>query len=188
VFSLFVGWLLAAGGAVGPSHAPAQDATDLDVATTSAWVIAAEDGAGERLVDGAQPEGATERLFTARFRYEGAQAATGLRIVLAVPEGFVYVAGSALGPGAETRYSVDGGRTFGAATDLTLPVDPQNPLRTSRPADPADYSHIRWELPGTHPAGLAGLVSFRARLAGAAMDAEAEAEAEAAAVLVQESP
>lgn len=170
-----LGWLLAAGSAVGPNCSSAQDTAGLSVDTTSAWVVAAEDGAREKLVEGARPEGATERLFTARFRYEGAQPAPGLQIVLAIPEGFVYVAGSALGPGAVTRYSVDGGRTFDAAADLSLPVDPQDPMSATRPAKPADYSHIRWELAGTHPPGLAGLVSFRARLAGAATGAALEA-------------
>jgi hypothetical protein len=182
VFSSSLGWLLVASSAAGANGSSAQDTAGLSIDTTSAWVVAAEDGTREQLVEGERPEGAAERLFTVRFRYQGAQPATGLQIVLAVPEGYVYVAGSALGPGALTRYSVDGGRTFGAASDLSLPVDPQDPIRATRPADPADYSHIRWELPGTHPPGLAGLVSFRARLAGAATGATAEAS------LVEESP
>jgi hypothetical protein len=117
------------------------------VQVESAWVVSAADGTAQRLVSGEQPEGAVEELLSGRFRYQGNAPAVGLRIVMAVPQGRQYVPGSAVGPGAELSYSTDGGRNF----------DGLEPLHA------AEVSHIRWDLPGTHPPGTAGLVSFRVR-------------------------
>jgi hypothetical protein len=142
--------------------AAALDVVEPTVTVESAWLAATTEG-GEHLVAGPRPEGASEQLVTARFRYEGTRPAPRLRIVLAIPDGMHYVADSALGPGAEISYSVDGGQSFGPAAALSLPVDADDPDTAMRTAKTTDYSHIRWELPGTHPPGLAGLVSFRAR-------------------------
>lgn len=150
-------------GIFGADPAAAQDVVEPSVIVESAWLAATEEG-GERLVLGPRPEGAGEQLVTVRFRLEGTKPAARLRIVLAIPDGMHYVAGSAVGPGAEISYSVDGGRSFGPAAALSLPVDAEDPDTAMRTAKTTDYSHIRWELPGTHPPGLAGLVSFRARL------------------------
>ena len=152
---------LAVAGILGPHAGIAQDVAEPRVTLESAWVVGAADG-GERLVAGARPEGAVQRLYTARFRYEGTRPAPGLRIVLRVPEGMIYVANSALGPGAEISYSVDGGQSFGAPAELSLPPVADDPEGEPRAATSADYSHIRWELPGPHLPGVAGLVSFRA--------------------------
>lgn len=153
--------LLAFAGILGPHPASAQDVAEPRVTLESAWVAGAADG-GERLVEGARPEGAVERLYTARFRYEGTRPAPRLRIVLGIPDGMQYVANSALGPGAEVSYSVDGGRSFGPPAELSLPSAADDPAGEPRAATTADYTHIRWELPGPHFPGLAGLVSFRA--------------------------
>lgn len=153
---------LAATTLLAPAPAGAQDVVEPSVTVESAWLVATEEG-GERLVAGPRPKGASEQLVTGRFRYEGTEPAGRLRIVLAIPDGMHYVADSALGPGAEVSYSVDGGRSFGPPAALWLPVDPEDPDTAMRTAKTTDYSHIRWELPGTHPPGLAGLVSFRAR-------------------------
>lgn len=152
-------------GVFGAGPAAAQDVVEPSVTLESAWLAATEEG-GERLVVGPRPEGAGKQLVTARFRHEGTKPAARLRIVLAIPDGMHYVAGSAVGPGAEISYSVDGGRSFGPAAALSLPVDAEDPDTAMRAAKTTDYSHIRWELPGTHPPGRAGLVSFRARLIG----------------------
>lgn len=110
-----------------------------------------------RLVAGVPAEAAEddaiERVYTGRFRHEGIVPAMGLRIVIEIPPGLHYVAGSATGPRAEISVSADGGRSFAPPGELT---------------EPADYTHIRWDLPGEFPPGTAGLVTFRARPATAA--------------------
>lgn len=146
-----------------PDIGGAQDAAEPQVSVASAWLLTAA-GEGERLVAGPRPEGAEQLLYTLRFRYEGQEAAAALAIVHPVPAGERYVADSATGPRAAISYSVDGGRSFGAPGALRVAHDGADPAAAAdRAATPADYSHIRWELPGPHPPGLAGLVSFRTR-------------------------
>lgn len=161
-------------GAVAASHAadsidvsgpaataPAPRAPELGpaeprVVVESAWLVPSEEPAGTRMVTGPRPADAAESLVTARFRYEGDAPAAGLRIVVAIPADLALVAGSATGPGAVVSYSIDGGASFDAADALTMP----------------DSTHIRWDLPGEHPPGIAGLVSFRARPIEAGAGAE----------------
>jgi hypothetical protein len=152
VFSWFargICLLATLGAGLARAEAPPERPAEPRVAVESAWVVAREDG-GERLVAELPPEGAVEQLVTLRFRHEGAERAAGLRIVHPVPAGTRFVPGTATGPGATLSYSIDGGRTFAAPDELP---------------DLAEVTHIRWELAGEHPSGLAGLVSFRVRAA-----------------------
>src|SRR5262245_7297642 len=57
-----------------------------------------------------------------------------------VPEHMNYVANSAIGPGTEVTFSVDGGFNYGKPESLTM----SNPDGTKRPASAGDYTHIRW--------------------------------------------
>ena len=148
-FSRFARGICLLAAAFGAGHARAETPAEPRVAVESAWVVAREDG-GERLAAERPPDGAVAQLFTLRFRHEGAEPAASLRIVHPVPAGTRFVPGSATGPGATLSYSVDGGRTFAAPDALP---------------ELAAVTHIRWDLPGTLPPGLAGLVSFRVRAA-----------------------
>ncbi len=124
---------------------PATPATTVE----SAWLVPAAPHGRPRLIAGPRPELAVESLVSVRFSYLGEVPADGLRILAEVPAGMRYVADSATGPGVELAYSVDGGVNF--MTVENLPV-----------AD--EVTHVRWDLPGRHVPGVAGLVSFRARL------------------------
>lgn len=159
-----------------PATPPAESFAEPRVQLESAWLVADEAGGRVRLVDGSQPPGARERLYTARFRNEGGRADGGLQITVALPPEMRYVADSAVGPGAEISFSVDGGRNFAAPEQLTVPVDPDDPESAPRRATAADYSHIRWRLPGAFPPGTAGLVSFRARPAEPEADADPDSD------------
>lgn len=163
----------AQGAAILPPAEPA-------VALEWAWIVPADQAAdqavdegldgpveGERLADSLSPGGGHERLYTGRFRYQGADAVPALRIVLPVPAGMHYLPGSATGPGAEIAYSVDGGRTFAPPETLrAMRAAPGARLRTRR-ARAAEYTHIQWLLAGEFVPGISGLVSFRARPATA---------------------
>jgi len=137
-----------------------------DVTLESGWLLVDEESGTERLVPEPPLIGPAEILYTGRFRYPGAEPATGLRIEIPVPEGVHYVAGSATGPGAAVTYSVDG-VVFAPAGQLRVPTreeERQEDVQASpRRAAPEDYGFIRWDLPGAFPPGAAGLVSFRAR-------------------------
>jgi uncharacterized repeat protein (TIGR01451 family) len=97
-------------------------------------------------------------LYTLEVRNSGEAALDAPVVVHPVPEHMRYVAGTAVGPGAEVTYSVDGGHTFDRAENLKLPGPDGNP----RPAVAADYTHIRWQLKNSLKANSMAFVRFRA--------------------------
>jgi len=78
----------------------------------------------------------------------------------AVPEHMRYLGDSAVGPGAEVRYSVDGGLSFDRAENLTVSGPDGKPRR----AVAADYTHIRWQLKNSLQANSVAFVRFRAQV------------------------
>jgi uncharacterized repeat protein (TIGR01451 family) len=98
-------------------------------------------------------------IYTLEVRNTGA-ALDDPVVVHPVPEHMRYVADSAVGPGAEVSYSVDGGRSFDRAENLKVPGKDGEP----RPAVAADYTHIRWRLKNSLKANSVAFVRFRARV------------------------
>jgi hypothetical protein len=72
----------------------------------------------------------------------------------------LYVADTAVGPGAEVSYSVDGGRSFDRAENLKVPGADGR----MRPAVATDYTDIRWQLKHSLKANSTAFVRFRARV------------------------
>jgi uncharacterized repeat protein (TIGR01451 family) len=97
-------------------------------------------------------------LYTLEVRNTAAAALDAPIVVHPVPEHMRYVAGTAVGPGAEVTYSVDGGHTFDRAENLKVLGPDGNP----RPAVAADYTHIRWQLKNSLKANSMAFVRFRA--------------------------
>lgn len=77
-----------------------------------------------------------------------------------VPTNMEYLGGSAIGQGTLIAFSVDGGKGFAAPDKLFVPGDDGK----LRPAEPREYTHIRWTLARPLPPGGTGSVEFRARL------------------------
>jgi uncharacterized repeat protein (TIGR01451 family) len=97
-------------------------------------------------------------IYTLEVRNTGATALDAPIVIHPVPEHTRYVADSAVGPGAEVSYSVDGGHRFGRAENLKVPgVDGR-----LRPAVAADYTDIRWQLKNSLKANSVAFVRFRA--------------------------
>lgn len=77
-----------------------------------------------------------------------------------IPEHTAYRDGSAIGPGAEITFSVDGGASFGPADQLVI----QAADGGVRPATAADYTNIRWKFTEALAPGESRFVRFRATL------------------------
>jgi uncharacterized repeat protein (TIGR01451 family) len=97
-------------------------------------------------------------IYTLEVRNTGATALDTPIVTHPVPEHMRYVADSAVGPGAEVSYSVDGGHRFERAETLTV-MGADGRLR---PAVTADYTHIRWQLKNSLKANSVAFVRFRA--------------------------
>jgi uncharacterized repeat protein (TIGR01451 family) len=81
-------------------------------------------------------------------------------VTYAVPAHMTYTADSAVGPGTDVAYSVDGGRSFDAPENLRIQESGGN----VRAATAADYTHIRWQLKNALKGNSVAFVRFRARM------------------------
>ncbi len=142
--------------------AQAQQEGTLDVQTTVEKMQVTTNEAGEETTELVPAETVVpgERVvYTTSFRNTGSDAADNVVITNPISENLLYVEGSAFGPGLVLEFSVDGGQTFASADALTVTDD-----AGERGAQPEDYTHIRWSLPGSLDAGAQGVVRFTAIL------------------------
>ncbi len=98
-------------------------------------------------------------IYTLEVRNTAAFTVHSPTVTYAVPTHMRYVADSAVGPGAEVSFSVDGGRHFDSPENLEIPT--ANGLRA---AAAADYTHLRWQLANDLKANSVAFVRFRARV------------------------
>jgi hypothetical protein len=99
-----------------------------------------------------------ELIVSVRFTNTSAHVVDSIRITSAVPADLRYRANSASAPGGDALFSVDGGRSFGRADELTT-ASADGEVRA---ADPAEYTHVRWVLRAPLDAGATGIARFRA--------------------------
>lgn len=83
-----------------------------------------------------------EVICTVEIRNTSAVAFRLLTVPYQIPDHLRYLADSAVGPGADVSFSVDGGRTYAWPDGLMV----EGPRGTPRPATAADYTHILWRL------------------------------------------
>ena len=91
------------------------------------------------------------------FTNNGAAPAAGVNLVNPIPEGLVY---DDTTDTAGFGVSTDGGKTFGALTSLTVPVE----NATARPATVTDVTHVRWVGPGALAPGQSRSAAFFGRV------------------------
>lgn len=96
-------------------------------------------------------------LYTLEVHNTGADAVQAPVVIQAVPEHTRYVDDSAVGPGAEVSFSVDGGHHFDRPRALVSSLTGGQ----TRPAVGADYTHIRWQLKNPLAANSTAFVRFR---------------------------
>ena len=111
-----------------------------------------------KLVPATQVELGDRVIYTLEVRNPGTTAVESPSVAYPIPEHMRYIADSAVGPGAEVSYSVDGGRSFDHAENLNV----QGPEGRQRPAVAADYTDIRWQLKNSLKANSVAFVRFRA--------------------------
>jgi uncharacterized repeat protein (TIGR01451 family) len=88
------------------------------------------------------------------------QAAEHVVIDNPVPEHMKYVASTAIGPGTDVTFSIDGGFNFGKPDALKV----TNTDGSERPAVAADYTNIRWVMRNPLKPGDVAFARFRAVL------------------------
>ena len=101
-----------------------------------------------------------EVIYTIHYLNNSDKPAENVFITIPVAEHTSYRSGSARGGDTDIRFSVDGGKHFGAPGELAVKLGNGR----SRPATAADYTHIKWKFNVPVPPGASGAVSYRAML------------------------
>lgn len=99
-----------------------------------------------------------ELFYTLRIRNPSTEFARGVVVVQEIPKNTTYVPQSAAGPGAVITFSTDGGQSYAQAGQLRV----TDTAGVSRPAQPQDYTNIRWQLRNPLAPGAVALARFRA--------------------------
>jgi len=135
--------------------AQAQTSADHLVTRVSAEIAAAKPEAklqaAERVVPG------DVLIYTVEVRNVGQYAVESAVVVQPVPNHMMYLAGSAVGPGVDVDFSVDGGRSFDKPENLKS-------LSAAARATAAEYTHIRWRLRNRLKPDSIAYVRFRAQV------------------------
>jgi uncharacterized repeat protein (TIGR01451 family) len=97
-------------------------------------------------------------IYTLEVRNTAPATAPPPIVIFPVPEHMIYLADSAVGPGTEVSYSVDGGHSFDSPENLHI----KEAGEPARPAAAADYTHIRWQLKNALKSNSVAFVRFRA--------------------------
>jgi len=143
--------------------AQAQDGRHLDLSSTveKETVVVNDRGEEEVVVMPADTvlPGDTV-ILTTKYSNVGEEPADNVVITNPVPEQLVFVGGSAQGDGTAITFSADGGQTYDVPERLTVVGGDGR----ARPAQPAEYTHIRWTVNKSIKPGDEGQVSFRAAL------------------------
>ena len=96
-------------------------------------------------------------IYTVELRNAGRYAAEAALVVQPIPNHMMYLADSAVGPGVDVDYSIDGGHTFDTPENLKFPG-------AAVRAKAADYTHIRWRLRNRLKPNSVAYVRFRAQV------------------------
>jgi uncharacterized repeat protein (TIGR01451 family) len=112
---------------------------------------------GAKLVPAKRVVSGDRVLYTLEVRNTGPTTAPPPQVDYAIPTHTRYVVESAVGPGTEITFSVDGGLNFDRPENLRV----SGANGDLRGAVAADYTHIRWQLKNSLKANSVALVRFR---------------------------
>jgi uncharacterized repeat protein (TIGR01451 family) len=101
-----------------------------------------------------------EVIYVITYRNTGKEPVQNVVVSNPVPKELAYVANSALGNDTRFEASVDGGKTFGVFSQLTV----KGADGKTRAAAGSDVTHLRWTLTAPLKAAGEGSVSYRAVL------------------------
>jgi uncharacterized repeat protein (TIGR01451 family) len=157
---LFIPFAVALALFAGTGRAGAREGVTLRTIAQTEVTVVNEWGEKEtRLTDAARVTPGTEVIYTIQWKNDGKAPAENVVITNPVPQAMVC---RAIDGAAEARVtvSIDGGKTFAPLAGLVVAL----PNGTTRPATPADCTHVRWSFPRPVAPGMLGEVRFRATL------------------------
>ncbi len=100
--------------------------------------------------------------YTLSYKNSGNEDATNAVISDPIPDGTIYVPGTASNEN-DLTFSIDGGKSFKKPALLTYEVKGPGGGAEKRTATPEEYTHIQWVI-NTVKAGASGNVSFKVKI------------------------
>ncbi len=142
---------------------PARASGQIRLETVIEMEVETVNGAGQKEtyripVDRAAP--GSRLIYSIHYKNESPEPAANAVITTPLPANILYQEGSAQGGDARISFSVDGGRTYHPPAQLFI----TDPSGRRFPAQPKDYTHIRWTFDTPLAPGATGIVSYRAIL------------------------
>jgi uncharacterized repeat protein (TIGR01451 family) len=103
-------------------------------------------------------------IYTVEVRNAGPYAVESALVIQPVPNHTMYLADSAVGPGVDVDYSVDGGRSFDRPENLKPVNGTANGAAAAARATAAEYTHIRWRMRNRLKPNSIAYLRFRAQV------------------------
>ena len=104
------------------------------------------------------PDG--EVIYTTTFKNTIDKPISNIMVTNPIPTNMLFTADSATGANTVITYSIDGGKTYDAPEKLTVAGKDGK----QRPAQAADFTHIRWIYKGDLATGKSSDVGFKAKV------------------------
>ena len=140
-----------------------QALAQIEVKTIAEIEVTEIDKQGKKIIKRTAPTSVvpgTEVIYTITAKNTGNKPADNIVVTNPVPKETVYVDGSAFGAGTNITFSVDGGKSYGNAQNLTVKDKTGKP----RVAAAKDYTHVRWTFQFNLQPGQEAPVWYRARV------------------------
>ena len=156
-------WVAGAILAFGTAQSMAQEQGCILLKTVAEIEQVTTDERGEkttRLVPVEKIVPGNEVIYTVSATNVCDQAADNVVIDNPVPQHMDYVGGSAIGPGTDVSFSIDGGFNFGKPETLKV----AGADGAQRQAEPREYTNIRWVMRNQLKPGAVAFARFRAVL------------------------
>jgi len=102
----------------------------------------------------------SEVIYTITAKNTGNEPADNIVVTNPIPKQTVYIDGSAFGAGTNISFSVDGGKSYGKAKQLTV----KDAKGKSRAATAEDYTNVRWTFQFDLKPGQEAPVWYRVRV------------------------
>jgi uncharacterized repeat protein (TIGR01451 family) len=150
-------------GEEGPSVATVTGSGPLETAIEVQRLEIRESPQGQeirRWVPATRLNAGDEVHYTVRVRNPGKAPVESIVVTKRLPFGVHYLRGSAAGPAAEVQFSLDGGKTFATAAQLSKAAG--SGKQGARKALESDYTHVRWVLARPLGPSATALLRFRA--------------------------
>jgi hypothetical protein len=128
------------------------------VAEVEQEIVDAKGAKSKKLVPVDKAVPGVEVIWTVTANNICKQPSDKVTINLPVPQHMSYVPNSAIGPGSDVSFSVDG-KTFGTNGQLTVQEN-----GAARPARTDEYRHVRWTFKDSLQPGATAMARFRAVL------------------------